>query len=123
MCDECVMNALFAPFLRKFVIVFLDDILVYSTSWSAHLERLRLVLEKLREAQLFAKLSKCAFGQSSIHYLGHIISDAGVSTDPDKTKVMKDWPVPLTATQLRGFIGFTGYYRKYVKNYGILTKP
>jgi hypothetical protein len=120
---QCVMNALFAPFLRKFVIVFLDDILVYSSSWSEHLQHLRQVLEKLREAQFFAKLSKCDFGQTSIHYLGHIISDTGVSTDPDKTEVMRKWPVPTTATELRGFLGLTGYYRKFVKNYGLISKP
>jgi hypothetical protein len=87
---QCVMNAIFSPFLRKFVIVFLDDILIYSPSWSEHLEHLRLVLDKLREAQLYAKLSKCEFGKTSIHYLGHIISDAGVSTDPEKTQAMKN---------------------------------
>ena len=69
-----MMNAIFAPFLRKFVIVFLDDILIYSPTWEDHLKHLKLVLEKLQEAQLYAKLSKCAFGQTSIHYLGHIIS-------------------------------------------------
>jgi hypothetical protein len=85
---QCVMNALFAPFLRKFVIVFLDDILVYSPDWNTHLEHLTVVLRKLREAQFFAKLSKCEFGKTSIHYLGHIICDSGVSTDPENTTVM-----------------------------------
>jgi hypothetical protein len=120
---QCVMNALFAPFLRKFVIVFLDDILVYSSSWSEHLQHLRQVLEKLREAQFFPKLSKCDFGQTSIHYLGHIISDTGVSTDPDKTEVMRKWPVPTTATELRGFLGLTGYYRKFIKHYAVISQP
>jgi hypothetical protein len=120
---QCVMNALFAPFLRKFVIVFLNDILVYSPDWNTHLEHLTVVLCKLREAQFFAKLSKCEFGKTSIHYLGHIISDSGVSTDPEKTTVMQNWPVPLTATELRGFLGLTGYYRKFVRNYGLISKP
>jgi hypothetical protein len=102
---QCVMNAVFAPFLRTFVIVFLDDILVYSASWPEHLEHLRLVLSKLHEARLFAKLSKCEFGKSSIHYLGHIISDMGVSTYPEKTQVMCNWPVPTNTTKLRGFLG------------------
>jgi hypothetical protein len=94
MCDELI----FAPYLRKFVIVFLDDILVYSTSWQDHLQHLELVLQKLRESQFYAKLSKCSFGQTSIQYLGHIISEDGVSTDPEKTSAMEQWPVPATAT-------------------------
>jgi hypothetical protein len=87
------------------------------------MKHLKLVLLKLREAQLYAKLSKCEFGKNSIHYLGHIISDAGVSTDPEKTLVMKNWPVPKNTTELRGFLGLTGYYRKFVRSYGIISKP
>jgi hypothetical protein len=120
---QCVMNSVFAPFLHKFVIVFLDDILVYSDSWSAHLDHLRQVLSTLQQAQLFAKLSKCQFGKTSIHYLGHIISDTGVSTDPNKTEVMRRWHVPINQTELWGFLGLTGYYRKFVRNYGIISKP
>jgi hypothetical protein len=120
---QCIMNSVFAPFLRKFVIVFLDDILVYSDSWEKHLQHLQLVLDKLRGAQFYAKLSKCSFGQTSIQYLGHIISDQGVATDPEKTSVMEQWPIPTTITELRGFLGLTGYYRKFVQNYGIITKP
>lgn len=120
---QCIMNSVFASFLRKFVIVFLDDILIYSATWSEHLEHLKLVMLKLREARLYAKLNKCSFGQSSIQYLGHIISDKGVSTDPDKTAAMAAWPIPSTATELRGFLGLTGYYRKFVQNYGLITKP
>jgi hypothetical protein len=85
---QCIMNSIFAPFLQKFVIVFLDDILIYSPSWSLHLTHLRMVFDILRKSQFFIKLSKCAFGQRSVHYLGHIISDVGVSTDPKKTLAM-----------------------------------
>lgn len=120
---QCIMNEVFAPFLRKFVIVFLDDILIYSPSWEDHLKHIKLVLEKLRESQFYAKISKCSFGQTSIQYLGHIISDQGVATDPDKTAVMEQWPLPTTVTELRGFLGLTGYYRKFVQNYSIITKP
>lgn len=120
---QCVMNSIFAPFLRKFVIVFLDDILVYSASWGEHLEHLRFVLELLRSHKFFAKLSKCSFGQPSIQYLGHVISSKGVATDPEKTAAMEQWPVPTSATELRGFLGLTGYYRKFVQNYSIISKP
>jgi hypothetical protein len=114
---QCVMNSIFAPYLRKFVIVFLDDILVYSASWTEHLHHLRQVLATLQNAQLFAKLSKCEFGKTSIHYLGDI------STDPENTQVMHHWPIPLNQTKLRGFLGLTGYYRKFVRNYGVISKP
>jgi hypothetical protein len=117
------MNSVFAPFLRKFVIVFLDDILVYSRSWTEHLDHLRAVLQKLRETEFYAKLSKCSFGQDSIQYLGHIISAHGVATDPEKTLAMETWPLPTSATKLRGFLGLTGYYRKFVKHYGLISKP
>jgi hypothetical protein len=120
---QCIMNSLFAPFLRKFVIVFLDDILVYSSSWTEHLEHLRAVLQKLRESKFFAKVSKCSFGQDNIQYLGHIISAQRVSKDPEKTMAMEQWPLPTNATELRGFLGLTSYYRKFVKNYGIISKP
>jgi hypothetical protein len=120
---QCIMNEVFAPFLRKFVIVFLDDILIYSPSWEDHLQHLKMVLDKLRETQFYAKLSKCSFGQTSIQYLGHIISDQGVATDPEKTAAMEQWPLPTTITELRGFLGLTGYYRKFVQNYSIITKP
>jgi hypothetical protein len=117
------MNSVFAEQIRRFVIVFLDDILVYSRSWPDHLAHLRLVLQILRAHQLFAKLSKCSFAQDSISYLGHIISRNGVATDADKTRAMLSWPTPVSATELRGFLGLTGYYRKFVQGYGILAKP
>jgi hypothetical protein len=117
------MNSIFSEQIRRCVIVFLDDILVYSRSWLDHLTHLRLVLQTLRSHQLFAKISKCSFAQDSISYFGHIISRTGVATDVENTKAMLAWPTPTSATELRGFLGLTGYYRKFVKGYGILAKP
>lgn len=102
---QCIMNEVLAPFLRKFVLVFLDDILIYSASLEEHLEHIQLVLEKLKEHKLFMKMSKCSFAQTKLEYLGHIISDQGVATDPANTTSMMEWPVPTTLTELRGFLG------------------
>lgn len=120
---QCLMNTIFAPHIRKFVIVFLDDILVYSRTLQEHIQHLTVVLEVLRSNQLYAKWSKCSFAQDHMEYLGHIISQEGVAIDPEKTYAMERWPQPTTITELRGFLGLTGYYRKFVKNYGIIAKP
>jgi hypothetical protein len=120
---QCVMNSVLAPCLHRYVLVFMDDILVYSPSLEQHLVHLTHVLKLLRGAQLFVKTSKCLFACSSLEYLGHIISADGVATDPQKMQAMVDWPVPTTVTELRGFLGLTGYYRKFVRNYAIIARP
>ena len=120
---QCIMNDVLAPFLRKFVMVFLDDILIYSPDFDTHLQHLASVLEKLREHQLYMKASKCSFAQTKLEYLGHIISDVGVATDPSKIEAMLKWPEPTTVTKLRGFLGLTGYYRKFVHHYGLIAQP
>ncbi|KAK4407690.1 Transposon Ty3-G Gag-Pol polyprotein [Sesamum angolense] len=120
---QSLANNVFAPYLRKFILVFFDDILVYSKTWSDHLAQLQITLELVRQHQLFAKQSKCDFGKESVEYLGHIISKDGVSTDPSKVECMKEWPLPRSVKELRGFLGLTGYYPKFIKSYGILSKP
>jgi hypothetical protein len=120
---QCVMNHVLQPFLRQFVLVFLDDILIYNASWTDHMQHLQQVLETLRKHQLYLKLSKCTFAQPSLEYLGHIISDKRVATDPSKIDAMVKWPTPSSMTELRAFLGLTGYYRKFVSKYGILAKP
>jgi len=87
------------------------------------LQHIQQVFDQLRHHQLFLKLSKCSFAQGKLEYLSHIISAEGVSTDPTKTANMLHWPVPTNVTELIGFLGLTGYYRRFVKNYGIIAKP
>ncbi|KAL0329707.1 UNVERIFIED_CONTAM: Transposon Ty3-I Gag-Pol polyprotein [Sesamum radiatum] len=120
---QSLMNMVFSPYLRKFILVFFDDILIYSKTWEEHLQQLQLTLEVLRKNQLFAKRSKCDFGKQSVEYLGHIISVNGVATDPSKVECMKSWPLPKDVKGLRGFLGLTGYYRKFLKDYGTISRP
>ncbi|XP_026399861.1 uncharacterized protein LOC113295752 [Papaver somniferum] len=120
---QALMNDIFHQHLRKFILVFFDDILVYIPSLETHLVHLQTTLELLRLHQLTANFSKCSFGQSSIDYLGHIITDTWVKDDPDKIFAMVGWPTPTNLKALRGFLGLTGYYRKFLKNYGLLSKP
>ncbi|XP_066351740.1 uncharacterized mitochondrial protein AtMg00860-like [Miscanthus floridulus] len=117
------MNDVLWPFLRRFVLVFFDDILIYSQTWAEHLRHLRVVLTALRQQQLFVKRSKCAFGEPSVSYLGHIISASGVAMDPAKVQAIRDWPIPRSARAVRGFLGLAGYYRKFVHNYGAVAAP
>jgi len=117
------MNDIFKPYLRKFVPVFFDDILVYSKNMQEHLYHLRLVLAVLLTNSFIANQSKCKFGCAQINYLGHIISGNGVAVDPEKVKCILAWPEPKNVKGVRGFLGLTGYYRRFIKDYGKLAKP
>nr|AAD22339.1 putative retroelement pol polyprotein [Arabidopsis thaliana] len=118
-----LMNSVFQEFLDEFVIIFIDDILVYSKSPEEHEVHLRRVMEKLREQKLFAKLSKCSFWQREIGFLGHIVSAEGVSVDPEKIEAIRDWPRPTNATEIRSFLRLTGYYRRFVKGFASMAQP
>jgi hypothetical protein len=120
---QCIMNQILQPYLRKFVMVFLDDILIYSQTLEDHVQHLHLVLQTLQEHQLYLKYSKCSFAQNQLEYLGHIISEHGVATDLEKINTMLHWPTPTSITEVRAFLGLTGYYRKFVKGYGTIAKP
>ncbi|KAL6348238.1 hypothetical protein AAG906_005529 [Vitis piasezkii] len=114
---QAIMNSIFRPYLRKFILVFFDDILIYSPTWEQHLEHVQLTLAVLRQHQFYIKMSKCAFGKQELEYLGHIITHRGVKVDEKKIEAMVAWPRPSNITELRGFLGLTGYYRKFVQGF------
>ncbi|CAM8999660.1 unnamed protein product [Rhodiola kirilowii] len=118
-----LMNHIFRDIARKFLLVFFDDILVYSSSWADHLQHLQSVFCILRQNKLYLKLSKCTFGACLIEYLGHFISAEGVRTDPKKIAAIQNWPVPANQQQLRSFLGLANYYRRFIKNYSIIASP
>jgi hypothetical protein len=101
-----LMNFISKPFLRKFVLVSFDDILIYSKSWEDHVRHVERVLQLLKEQQIYDKPSKCFFGVKEVEYLGHILSHEGVKVDTNKIKAMIDWPIPKTLKNLRGFFWF-----------------
>ncbi|XP_019166953.1 PREDICTED: uncharacterized protein LOC109162723 [Ipomoea nil] len=115
---QALMNHIFKPLLRKFVLVFFDDILIYSSGLNEHWNNLREVLSLMRAHKLLAKLSKCSFAKKEVEYLGHVISEQGLHTDPSKLKAVAEWPKPVSIKGLRGFLGLTGYYRRFIKSYG-----
>ena len=120
---QALMNDVFKNQLRKFVLIFFDDILAYSVSWQEHLQHLQIVLDILRSHQLYVKREKCQFGQQKVRYLGHIISQDGVFVDQEKISAMVQWPKPNNPRAMRGFLGLTGYYRKFIQDYGKIAAP
>lgn len=117
------MNIVLAPVNRKGVLVFIDDILIHSATLERHIQLMRQVFQLLNEHQLKIKLSKCSFARTNLTYLGHEISEEGVRTDGKNVAAVQKWPTPTNVKEVRGFLGLAGYYRKFVKNFGIISRP
>ncbi|XP_073121601.1 uncharacterized mitochondrial protein AtMg00860-like [Henckelia pumila] len=111
------------PYLDRFVIVFIDDILIYSKDGEEHGQHLRTVLEVLRDRKLFAKFDKCEFLLERVALLGHINSKGGVEVDPSKVQAVKEWSIPKNASEIRNFLGLAGYYRKFIKVFSSIDVP
>ena len=117
------MNQVFKPLLRKCVLIFFDDILIYSKSLHEHWLHLKQVFELMTANQMYVKESKCVFEITKIEYLGHFISGKGVETDPKKIEFVVQWPIPKFIKDLRSFLGLVGFYRRFVRGYAVISRP
>jgi hypothetical protein len=118
-----LMNSVFMPELDKFVVVFIDDILIYSKSEEEHAQHLRVILHRHRDHQLYTKFSKCAFWLNEVLFLGHIISVEGIAVGPSKVQEVLDWKSPRSVMQIRSFLGLAGYYHRFILNFSKIVKP
>jgi hypothetical protein len=118
-----LMNSVFMPELDKFVVVFIDDILIYSKTEEDHANHLRIILQRLRDHRLYAKFSKCEFWLDSVKFLGHTISSEGISVDPTKVQEVMDWKPPTSVHQIHSFLGLAGYYRRFIPDFFKIAKP
>lgn len=118
---QCAINTVLAPLLRKGVLAFIDDILVYSDTLEEHVRLLSQVFDLLDKHSLYLKRSKCKFTQKELTYLGHVISEQGVATDNKHIIAVQRWETPTCAKEVRGFLGLAGYYRWFVRNFGVIS--
>ena len=118
-----LMHGVFQPYLDQFIVVFRDDILIYSQSEREHEDHLRTILQLLRDHQLYAKFSKCEFWLTKLRFLGHVVSASDVSVDPEKVKAMMSWERPKSVFEIRSFLGLAGYYRRFIEDFSRLVAP
>ena len=118
-----LMNRVFQPFLDRFVVVFIDDILVYSKTEAKHDEHLRIVLQVLREKELFVKFSKSELWLREVNFLGYAVSAEGIKVDPRKIEAILEWKPPRTVSEIRSFLGLAGYYRRFVEGFSVMAAP
>ncbi|GJU00103.1 putative reverse transcriptase domain-containing protein [Tanacetum coccineum] len=117
-----LMNRVCKPYFDKFVIVFFDDILIYSRKKEEHVNHLRIILELLKKEKLYAKFSKCDFWISIVQFLGHLINSQGLHVDPAKIEAVNNWASPTRPTEIRRFLGLAGYYRRFIKDFSKIAK-
>ena len=118
-----LLYMVFQPYLDQFVMVFVDDILIYSQSEEEHEDHLRIILQALEDHQLYAKFSKCEFGLTEVRFLRHVVLDLGVLVDPEKVEVGTSWETPKSVFEIRSFLGFAGYYRRFIEDFSRLEAP
>jgi hypothetical protein len=118
-----LMNSVFMPELDKFAVVFIDDILIYLRSMEEHEEHLQIVLQQLRDHQLYVKFSKCEFLIKEVSFLGHVVSPEGIAVDPSKIKEVLEWKPPTMVSEVRSFLVLSGYYHRFIPNFFKITKP
>jgi hypothetical protein len=118
-----MINKAFMKYLDKFIVVFIDDILVYSRNEEEHEGHLRLVLQKLRDHKLYAKLSKCEFWLKQVAFLGHVVSKGGISVDPSKVQDVLSWKTPTSVSDIQSFLGLAEYYRRFFEGFSTISKP
>jgi hypothetical protein len=118
-----MMNKVFMDELDKCLVIFIDDILVFSKTAEEHEEHLRIVLGKLRQHQLYAKFSKCEFWMEEVAFLSHVLSAKGVAVDPSKIEVVSKWQSPKSVTEIRSFLGLAGYYCRFIENFSKIANP
>jgi hypothetical protein len=118
-----LMNSIFMQELDKFVVVFIDDILIYSKNSEDHAKHLHVILQRLRDQHLYAKFSKCEFWLDTVKFLDHTVSGDGISVDPSKVQEVTDWKSPTTVHPIRSFLGLAGYYRRFIPNFSRIAKP
>ncbi|GKB62584.1 putative reverse transcriptase domain-containing protein [Tanacetum coccineum] len=117
-----LINRVCKPYLDKFLIVFINDILIYSRNKEEHADHLRIILELFKKDKLYVKFSKCDFWISIVQFLGHIIDSQGIHVDPAKIEAVKDWASPTTTTEVRQFLGLVGYYQRFIKDFSKIAK-
>jgi hypothetical protein len=116
-----LMDDILRPFTNSFLVVYLDDILIFSQTWEERLHHIPKVLQTLRQHKLCANLEKCTFGMTQVHYMGYIIDEQGANVDPAKIQVIRDWPAPTTLIELRSFLGLANFYRRFVLGFSHIT--
>src|SRR5688572_28417097 len=126
--DQCsstfmrLMNEVLRTFIGLFVVVYFDDILIYSKSIEEHLEHLRAVFDALRAARLFGNMEKCTFCTQRVSLLGYVVTPQGIEVDSSKIDAIRQWPTPTTVTQIRSFLGLAGFYRQFVRDFSSLQR-